>query len=265
MSKRAKRALLACGGVVVAWFVLLVILDAVVAERTARGTERRLAESLQAEVSVGEADLGLVGGNLSLAKISARRNDTVGHLALDVAEVDCDLPALGMALFDRHCRDLAIRGLRLEVSTAALFKLHRPKHRPIEVQGMVIDDAILGFAPSALVPSLGRVEIRIDHAESGHTVLHTPVSWLLTLSDLRARITLPAGITLQLAVSGGKLTAAGSLFGSSPVTIPVQLPVGELPRDGQDELHALVNLGTHIAEELVTRRAQDWLERRLRL
>jgi hypothetical protein len=263
--RRARRALYISGGLVVGWFVLLLILDVALAGRQARHTEQRLAESLHAQVSVGEVDVGLIAGSLSLAHIVARRDDAVGHLSLDVAEVDCSLAPLGIALFDRHCSDLAVRGLRMEVSTAAVFAFHRPKHKPIEIERITIDDATLAFSPSALVPNLGRIEIRIEHAAAGHTVLRTPISWLLTMSELRANLSLPAGFTIRMTFENGQLTAAGDLFGSAPVTIPVDLPVKTLPEDGKAELRQLVGLGTQIAERLVAKRAEDWLQRKLHL
>ncbi|MGE5185080.1 MAG: hypothetical protein ACM31C_23590, partial [Acidobacteriota bacterium] len=170
----------------------------------------------------------------------------------------------GWALVDRHCHELGVRGVRLEVSTAALFQIKNPRHAPIRADHVVIDDAELVFAPSAFVPSLGRIAIAIEHAESSATVFRTPLSWLLSLEQLRARLELPAGIALHLAYDGGVLRVAGSLFGSTPVELPVQLPVATAAHDAHEEIQLLVQAGEDIAEQLVAKRAEDWLRAKLR-
>jgi len=57
--------------------------------------------------------------------------------------------------------------------------------------------------------------------------------------------------------------AAGSLFGSTPVQLPLQLPVATLYTDAHDEIQALVKLGTDLAEQLVAKRAEDWIRSKL--
>jgi hypothetical protein len=258
-----KRVALVTGTVVGVWLVVLCVLDVVLAARQARGVEARVGESLHGAATVDDADLALVRGRLALDRLSVRRDDAIGHLALDVAEVQCDLPPLGLALVEHGCRELAVHGVRLEVSTAALFQLQHPKRKPIHAGRVVIDDAVLAFSPSAFVPSLGRVAITIDHAESGPTTFRTPLSWIFSLAELRARIEMPAGLTLLVTYHDGMLGAAGSLFGSTPVQVPLQLPVADAARDAHDEIEMLVKLGTDIAEELVARRAEDWLRSKL--
>ena len=60
------------------------------------------------------------------------------------------------------------------------------------------------------------------------------------------------------------LTAAGSLFGSAPVELPVQLPLASTARDAHEEMQQLVALGKDIAQRVVAKRAQDWLESKLK-
>jgi hypothetical protein len=259
-----KRVALVTAGLLAAWIVVLVILGAVLGERQAKGTAARLGESLQADATVGESELALVRGRLQLGKVSVKRDDVVGHLALDVAEVRCDLGPLGWALVDSSCQELRITGTRLEVSTVALFKIKNPKRAPVHARRVVIDDAVLAFAPSAFVPSLGRIEIKIDHAEAGDTLLRTPLSWIFTLEELRAHLELPAGVTVRLAYADGVLSVAGSVFGSSPVELPVTLPAATLAHDAHDEIELLVQTGKDIAGKLVAKRATDWIEQKLR-
>jgi hypothetical protein len=259
-----RRVVLVGGGLLVAWFTLLVILSVTLTGRQERHTKQRLADSLQSTVTLGDLDLALVRGHMTIDALSIKRDDAIGHLAIDVAGVRCELAPLGLALFDRDCRELNIRGLRLEVSTSALFKLTRPpKSRPIKADHMVIDNATLVFLPSAFTPQLGRVEITIEHAVAGTTVLRTPISWLFSLEELRAHFVLPAGITVNVTYRNGMLTAAGSLFGSSAVELPIEIPVASTAKDAHDEMQLLVQLGRQIAERLVAKRAQDWLESKL--
>ena len=113
-----RRVGLIAAGVIVLWLVALVILDAVLGGAQERHTAERVGESLQAVATIGATDLALVRGRLELEQLSVKRDDLVGHLAIDVAEVRCELAPLGLALVDRDCRELAIRGTRLDVSTA---------------------------------------------------------------------------------------------------------------------------------------------------
>jgi hypothetical protein len=259
-----KRVALIAGVVLVAWFALLVILGATLTGRQERNTRERLAASLQATVTLGDLDLALVRGHMTIDALSIKRDDTIGHLAIDVAGVRCELAPLGFALFHRDCNELNIRGLRLEVSTAALFKVNRPpKSRPIRTDRMTIENATLVFLPSAFTPSLGRIEITIERAVAGTTVLRTPISWLFALQELRAHFALPAGITVHVGYKNGMLTAAGSLFGSAQVELPIQIPLASTAKDAHDEMQLLVQLGRQIAERLVAKRAEDWLKAKL--
>lgn len=254
-----KRAAIAVGAVVAAWLVALLILGALGTRRQAERITSGLSESMQGSAAVGDVDLALIRGRLSIADLSVQRDDALGHLSLVVPEVRCELPPLGGALVDGNCRELAVRGVRLEISSAALFQLKRPKRPPLHAGRVVIDDAVLEFSPSAFLPSLGRIAIRIDHAEAGATVMRTPLSWLFALQALRATFELPAGMTLYVTYAGGVLGAAGSWFGRAPVTLPVTLPVASAFADGKSEIDALVALGKSVAEQLVEKRAQDWV------
>lgn len=260
-----KRVAVILGGVLAVWLVLLVILGFALGGRQERHTRERLAESMQATVTLGDVDLALVRGRLSIDQLSIKRDDLIGHMAIGVEGVRCELAPLGLALFDRDCRDLVIRGLTLEVSTTALFKMQRPpKSRPVRADHVVIDNASLVFMPSAFLPNLGRVAIAIEHVESGPTVMRTPLSWLFSLRVLRARFELPAGVgTVVIGYRDGKLSATGSVFGSSPVELPLELPNADAIKDAHGEVEALIQMAKDAAEKLVAKRAEDWLRSKL--
>jgi hypothetical protein len=258
-----KRLAVAAVVLVVVWIGGLIVSDYVLERSIRARVADRIGESLRATATIASGDLALVRGHEDLAGLSVVRDEPIGHLSLQVDEIRCELPPLGFALFDRSCGELAVRGVHLSVSAAALFSFPRPKRPPMRARSVVIDDATFDFAPSAFVPDLGRVSIRIDHAEAGPTVFKTPLSWLFALRELRATLSLPAGIGLALEYRAGTLTAAGSVLGSAPVTIPVSLPVVTLADDARDELRALGSFGKDIAERLVAEKATDWLRSKL--
>ena len=259
----ARRLALGVLTAVAVWMSALLIIDVVVGARQSSTTAARLGESLQATAAIGDLDVALVRGAFSLQHLSVHRDDLVGHLALEIAEVDCSLAPLGWALIDRGCRTLAVRGVRLEASSAALFKLQHHKHAPIRADRFTIDDAELTFSPSAILPSLGRVAIRIDHAEAGRTVFVTPLSWIFTLEQLRAHVELPADLALELTYEHGELTAAGSMLGATPVKLPLPLPTVAQDADAHAQVEALVKLGSDLAERLLAQRAGAWLRSNL--
>jgi hypothetical protein len=258
-----RRVVQIVAGVIVTWLAVLVVLGETHGERTGRQVAERIGDSLQGTATFGGADLGLVRGGLALERLAVRRDDAIGELSLEVAEVSCDLPPLGLALVDRECGELGICGMRLEVSALALLRPRQARRPPTRAQRVVIRDAVLGFAPSAFLPDLGRVQIRIERAVAGPTRFRTPLSWIFALQELRASLDLPAGIAVHLVYQGGVLSASGSAFGSEPVEIPVTLPVREAADDARAELERLVRFGKDIAERLVARRAGEWLRSKL--
>jgi hypothetical protein len=248
-----------------AWLAALLVIDVGLEGRTRRGVADRLAESLKAEATIERGDLALLRGAIDLEELKVRRADLIGQLTLSVASVHCELRPLGLALVDRDCLELAVRGTRLEVSTAALFKLPRPRRPPLHARHVVLDDLRIELSPSALVPSLGRVAIAIEHAEAGETIFKTPLSWLFALRALRATLDLPAGITLQLTYDHGELRVAGGAFGAAPIALPVALPVADLADDPLAELAKLVAFAKDVAGRVVTQQAEDWLKSTLSL
>ena len=248
-----------------AWLVLVFVLGFVFAGRTGDRVAKRIGESVQGTATIGDSSLGLVFGNFSAERLAVRRDDVIGQLSLDVGELHCDLAPLGFAFFDRSCGDLEIKDVKLTLSTLALFKLQRPKRKPFVAERVVIDNADFTFSPAAALPSLGSVHIVLEHVESGPTTFKTPLSFVFALEVMRARIELPAGITLRLTFANGKLTAAGTIFGSTPVEVPIAMPQLDSADDAQAEMKKLVAFGKDLAEKLVAQKAEDWLLKKLPL
>jgi hypothetical protein len=245
------------------WLVALLVLNIALGGRTERRVAERLGASLQATATIERSDLALIRGRLDLDGLAIRRDDVVGHLAITAGSVECELPPLGLALVDRDCRGLVVRGTRLEVSTAALFKLQRPKRPPLSARRVVIEDARLEFSPSAIVPSLGRIAIDIERAEAGPTVFKTPLSWIFALQTLRAKVALPADIALRVSYDGGMLRVSGGILGATPVELPLAIPVAALADDPSTEIAKLIELGKDVAQRVVTNKAADWLRSKL--
>ncbi len=262
MTARSKRIGLVAGGVLVVWIVLLLVLGAIFGERKAQAVADRLGETLQATAAVRDHDLALIRGRLSLEHLEVDRADLVGKLSLVVDSIRCELLPFGGALLDSGCRELAISGVRLELSTFALFKLRTPTRPPIRAERVTIDDATLMFSPAAVVPSLGRIKLTIERATAGSTVFKTPLSWLFQLETLHATLELPFG-TVHLDYANGILSAVGAVFGTKPVTMPFQMPAADLAAEPKAELQRLVATGKRLAEQLVEQKARDWLRNKL--
>lgn len=257
------RGLKIFGGVAALWLAALLVIGAVYGGRAKTNVAQRIGDSLQAQVTIEDATLGLVRGFLAFHALAVRKED-LGHLAIDVDAIRCELPPLGWALVDGECRQLTIEGLRMDVSAAAVFRLQRPKRAPLHVRSVAIRDAVLVFAPSAFLPDLGRIAIRIARAEAGPTTFTTPLSFLFGLTALDATIELPAGITVKLGYANGLLTASGGIFGKVPVALAIALPIADAAGDAQAEIRQLVAFGRDLAERLVAKRAEDWLKHRIR-
>ncbi|MCW5807974.1 MAG: hypothetical protein KIT31_36820 [Deltaproteobacteria bacterium] len=260
-----RRVALIVAGVIGLWIAVLVAAGALYAGRAADQVGERLAESIQGTYRVGDSSLALVRGRFALSDLHVGRDDEVGRLSLDVRDVACDLPPLGLAAVMRVCRTLEVSGVDLEVSTIALFQLKKPRRPPLRADAIVVDDAKIALAPSALLPGSGAIGVAIVHAEAGPTRLVTPLSWLFALRAMDAQLSLPAGIAIRLTYRDGMLAAQGSLFGARPVRVPISIPPADEHADARTQLRTLARLGVTVATQLVAARAKDWLRDQLGL
>lgn len=242
-------------GAIAGYLLVLGGLGWVAGGMVARDVRARLAASLDAEAEVGGASVSLVRGAASIRDLEVRREHD-GHLTLALDALELDLAPLGAVLWDREPRSVVVTGGRLEVSGLGVLRLPpRPKHPPIRVGALALDDCALVLMATGLWPGLARVELIIERARSGATVLRTALSWLFTLEELVARVELPAGVTVRLVYRSGVLSAAGGPFGAMPVIIPFAIP----PVDDSDEVAQLAALGKELGKELVLAEARRWL------
>ncbi|HTR52235.1 MAG TPA: hypothetical protein VMJ10_16085 [Kofleriaceae bacterium] len=247
-----------------AWLGTLAVLDHVLADRQEDHVRDRAREALLADATVGSTDLALVRGRLTFADLALHRDDAIGHLALGIDELRCELPPLGAALVDGTCRELAVAGLRLDVSSPAMFQIRDPKHRPLEVDGVAIVDARLTFAADAFVPGVGAVAVKIASASAGPTRFRTPLSWVFAMDELSASVEIPQVGEVWFHYRDGKLVATGGPLGTTTIEVPVQLPSPIAARDGREEIQFLVAAGRDIAVKLAEQRAIDWVQSKLR-
>lgn len=240
---------------VAAYFILLVVVGWIAAGVVADKIQARLAGSLDAEVRVGGAEVGLISGTVRVKDLHLERNK-IDTLALDIAGLEVDVAPMGWVLVDRDLRRVKVRDGRLTISGAgALVLPPRPEQPPVRVGALEIENGVIELMATGYWPGLARMVITIEHARAGATTLRTGLSWLFTLESLVARVDLPANITVRIAFADGALSASGGFFGKTPVTIPFQLP----KLDDRDEVEQLVALGKQLGKQLAIERAKRWL------
>lgn len=249
-------------GVLALWIVFLLVLGFAYSHRAGERVAVRVGESMLATATVEDSNLSMLRGWIEIDGLHVKKDD-LGLLTIDVGHIECDLLPLGLALIDRSCGDLLIDKVRLTMTSAAVLQLKKPKRKPLHADRVVINDAVLTFSPSAFLPELGKIEIRVDYVEAGETTFKTPLSWVFTMRELRATLDLPADIVVKLAYKDGAFTAQGSIFGSAPVTLPVSLPTANSADDAKAEIARLITFAKDLAEDLLERRAKNWLKSKL--
>lgn len=238
-----------------AYLVILVVVGWVAGGVVADKIQARLAGSLDAQVTVGDADVGLISGAVTVEDLHLERTK-IDTLELIVDRLEVDIAPLGWVLIDREPRQVRVRGGRLTISGAeALVLPARPAQPPVRVGGLEIEDGVIDLMATGYWPGLARMVITIERARSGPTTLRTGLSWLFTLEELVARVDLPAKMTVRLAYRAGQLSASGGFFGTTPVTIAFHLP----RLDDRSEVTQLVALGKELAKQLAIERARRWL------
>lgn len=237
---------------------MLVIAGALAGDRVADTVRARLATSLDGEATVGDAAVDLVRGRVAVTRVGAERHH-LGTLRLDVERIEVDLAPLGAVLFDRDPRAIRIAGAHLLVSGAgALDGIEHRDHAPLHTGAVEIVDSELTIVATTMWPELARVRLAIERVAAGDTTFRTPLSWVFTLEELIARVELPGSLSFELRYRDGALTARGSFFGDTPITVPVSLAY----RPGVDEATQLRAIAVQLAKRLVVERARRWFWQR---
>lgn len=243
----------------VVYLLVLLVVGRVAGGVVADQIQERLERSLDAEVRVGDARVGLITGGVTIRDLEIERT-RIDHFGVAMEQLDVELAPLGWALIDRSMHRVKVRGARLIITGAGALQLPpRPKAPPVQVGALEIEDAVLDLQATGYWPGLARVVITIEQAASGPTTFRTALSWIFTLEELVARVDLPAGMTVRLGFRDGRLSASGGFFGETPVTIDFELP----RLDAADEVAQLVALGKELGKQLAIERARRWLLRQV--
>lgn len=255
--RRLHKVGLGVGGAVVGYLLLLLVGGWILGGVVARGVRDRLAASLDAEATVGAAEVDLLRGGAALRGLEVEREHD-GHLTLAVDALELDLAPLGAVLWDREPRAVRVKGGRLEISGLGVLRLPpRRKRPPVTVGALHLEDVRLALVATGLLPGLARVELVIERARSRTTVLRTALSWIFTLEELVARLELPAGVSLRLAYRDQVMSVTGGPFGATPLELPLVMPAV----DAQDEVGQLAALGKELAKQLALAEARRLLQR----
>jgi hypothetical protein len=254
---RLKRAVKTLGGVVAAWCAALVVAGYAAAGCQQRKVEARIAKAFEGDAAFGDAQLSLLRGTFGGDDLKVTKTSPLGTMTVTVGRLEADLPPLGWALVDAHLRELRLRDVELTASTLELLRPRNRGGKPFSVDGLVLDDVHLVTAPATVMPALGRLEVTIEHARAGPTVLRTALSWVFSLDELVARIDVGDGVTVKVEYRDGKMKASGGVFGGGWVEVPFVIPVLEPAH----ELEQLATMGIDLAEKMTVRQAEGWLQR----
>ncbi len=247
MARLGKIARVAGVGLVL-WFAVLFVAGFAARGCVRQAVRERLATTLRGNAEVGSISLSLIRGQAELRDVTVVR-DTGGDLRLHVAQANFEIAPLGFGLFTRHVRRILIRGVTLEMSGRAALKVHP---RPIATDEFELFDAKMTVSALALMPGLGKVEVTVRHAKAGPVTLATSLSWLFKLHEFDATIEV-ASVAVTLRLRDGKLYAAGSVFGSTPV----ELPFGLNAATAADEVGAVMEFAKKLGKEVLLRKAKD--------
>lgn len=255
MQRRLRQIAVGLVGATVFWMFLLVLMgwfgDGCARERT----ERRLAGSMKAKVSIGSMDIGLLTGTAELHDVKIERNDR-GVFRLAIKRLDADLPPFGLALVSKQLGEVVVRGVDVQVTAMGVLDLRGGSREPVTFERLDIRDARVKLDAVSLLPGIAGLDLKVEHAIAGRTTLRTPLSWVFSLRELRATVDLPAGATATLHYKDGKLKIAGSMFGADPIELPFAIPVLEPAR----ELEQLAEMGRALAAELAAELGARFLE-----
>jgi hypothetical protein len=183
----------------------------------------RIASALDAEVTIGSTSFSVWRGRIELEDVVAIRKQG-GAIELRIDSVEVDVAGWGLLLVDRDVDRALVRGARMDLSARALAAVGRKDRKTLEVGELVVEDASLAVMPTALLPGLGRVQAVLVRAVARPANLEGGLAWLDKVVELDATFTAPGGVAVTTSYRPGALALSGSWFGSTPVTIPFEIP-----------------------------------------
>jgi hypothetical protein len=222
MSRRRSRIAVALGAAALAYLAFLALGGLIFAGCVEDRVRERLAAALDSEVTIGSTSFSLWRGRVELEDVVAVRKG--GGLELRVDSVDADVAGWGAVLFDRDIDRAVARGAHMTLSARGLVALARRDREPLRVAELVIEDASLAISPTALLPGLGRMQTVVTRAVARPADLTGGLSWLNGLTEIDASLAAPGGVAVTTGYKNGQLALGGSLFGSTPISVPFQLP-----------------------------------------
>ncbi len=229
-------------GLAVAYGVLLAIGGLVLGGLVDRRARERIAAVLGAVVTIASSSFSLWRGRLEIDDLRATRPG--GGLDLTIRSIEVSVAGWGAVVFDRDVDEVIVRGATLELSARGLADLATREREPIEsrvveIGRLVIEDARVAVAPSALLPGLGRVEARLARAEAAPVHLIGALSWLGGLARLDGEVSLPGGLGLAVGYVPGSLSVRGRWLAEMGLTLPFRLPAIDPAADEIEQLRAI--------------------------
>ena len=188
------------------WIVALVVLGSLGADAARARLQADLARALGAEVHVDELDLALVRGVVAARGVRMHKT-TGGELDVEVAAARADVAPLGGVLATQRLRSLTARGITVRASNRAVLTGQVLGDQPLVADAIAIDDAHVELGAGTLVPGIA-VTIDARRVRAGPTRLVTPLSWVLALRELDARLDVIGG-PVDVTLRGTTLTAVG--------------------------------------------------------
>ena len=217
----------------------------------------RLAESLDADVVVGDASVSVLRGKISLSDVEVTREEG-GHLDLRIEHIAADIAPMGWSVIDRDPRGVTVRGVDLSISARGAMAIpKRPKRKPLRIGGMRIERVRLVAMPTALLPQMGRVELTVEEVDTGPVVLESSIDWIFALREFEAQAKVSESVDVGIEYGDGRLGVRGGVFGSDMVTVPFTMPV---PQSGDLEPEKLQLLLLEAGKALASEAGKRWLQ-----
>lgn len=241
------------------YVLLLVVLGFVVQGCVADRVQARLAESLDADVTIESTSVSLLRGKVELGGIHVVR-ERGGHLELTIDRLEADMAGWGWMVFDRDPRAVRVHGGALSISGAGALASRNLDHDPVRVGSIDLRDATITLMPTAHLPMLGRVELAIARARTGPVTLSTGISWVFALDQLEATARLPGDVAVAVGYADEELSVGAGLFGSEPIKVKFAIPD---PDPSKLEVAQLADLARALGKSVLKEGARDWLRRKV--